>query len=165
MASINGILVPVDEEKPVELVELEAGDFRAIQSFVGGTFQCLDLERPDATLFISDEGKINGSELNRRSTIMLWVHDSRFREQDTVAGDALILGTPDQDGNTQSVPDVLVNLLFHTAEYRYLVQTNGSDEWNGNGVRCANWLEAYSEALKLAQRWSLVQEVTVVPSF
>lgn len=164
MATIQGIRIPMDAEQPIELVEFDQGDYRAIQRHIGGNFQCLDMERPDSTLFCDEEGRINGSEMNRRATLILWVHDSRFRGADVIFGNAMILGRPDDDGNTASVPDSFQEILIKATEWRYLVQADDSGTWAGNERRYDNWVDAYNGALALADRWVLVREVAVVPT-
>lgn len=163
MEKLQGIHIPQNEDDPCTIATLDHGDYRAIQHQVGGTFECLDLDRPECTMFLNEEGKINGSELNRRATLLLWVHDSRFRQVDAIYGDALILGRPDDEGATQTVPAELVDLLFNTSNYRYLVQTADGPSWNGNGLTFKDWVAAYNAALSLADRWALVREVSVVP--
>jgi hypothetical protein len=162
MATIKGILMPVDQFAPISVVEFDQSDYTQITKLIGGTFGVTDTLRPDASVWYHDEGKILGLPVNRRASLFLWVHRTEFRGYDALMGDVLILGPADDEGNTTSVPDELVELLFNTKEYRYLVQTSGDDSWNGNGVTYDNWVDAYNGGLSLAERWTLVEHVKVV---
>lgn len=164
MPTIKGIYVPADCQQEISVVEFDQSDCQEIEKYTSGPFAALDLFRPYASIFFSDFGKINDLPLNRRGTLILWTHRTEFRGYDALQGDCLILGSADEEGNTLSVPDELVELLFNTKEFRYLVKTQGSDSWNGNGLTFDNWVDAYNGALSLAQRWRLVEHCKVVPA-
>lgn len=163
MTAIKGILVHADETKPAEQVEFEQGDLKAMQRYVGGYIQMVEAFRPDCTFVMNEEGKVHGLDLNRRATLLLWTHHAEFRGQDVLNGDVLLIGPPDEkSGETQSVPDELVELLFNTEQYRYLVKTIGEEGWHKNGVTYDDWVAAYNGAQDLARRWALVEKVKVV---
>ncbi|WOI90199.1 DUF3846 domain-containing protein [Rhodococcus qingshengii] len=162
---ISGIFIPHDEEEPLRTVEFEQGDYKAIQGFIGGTFGVINIERPAlSSIFVHDDGKIIGLPLNRRATMLLWASDSKWRHFDAIMGDALVLGIPDDEGETMGVPAELDELLLHTSEYKMEVQTVGDgDSWSGNGLRFSEPFEAYNYVLGLADRWGAVTEVRIVP--
>lgn len=163
MTVIKAVLVPADEDKDIELVEIEQGNLEPIKQYVGGWVQMVEGFRPDITFALNEEGKVYGLPLNRRATLMIWTHHSAFRNRDVLAGDVLILGPADErTGDPVGVPDELIDLLFNTERYRYLVKTYGENSWNGNGVTYTDWLSAYNGAQSLARRWTLVEEVRVV---
>lgn len=160
---ITGILVPQDDEQPLQKVEFERGDIRTMQGYVGGTFDVIDIDNPPASIWFDDEGKIKAEWTpNRRATLMLWVHSSAFRNFDVVAGNALLTGPPDKNGDTTSAPDHLLKLLFERCTLKVEVQTEEDGPWNGNEQWFADWESAYIYAVQLAERWSLVKEVRVV---
>lgn len=163
---IKGIVVPHDEEQQLQLVEIEQGNYRDIQSHVGGTFDVIDIQRPTLTsVFIHDEGKIIGLPLNRRATMLLWASDAKWRGYDIIVGDALILGPPDEEGETTAVPGEVEDLLLHTDEYKMEVQTTGNgDSWDGNQLRFTDPFTALNHVLALAERWTAVEQVRIVPS-
>lgn len=162
MTTIKGVLIPCDEEQPVTLIELERGDYTKWQKHVGGLFDCISVDRPPASLVINDEGKIHGLPLNRRATLFCWVGNHRFRGVDALVGDCLLVGPVDEEGETMTVPDELLELLFNTEEYKYMVQVTGEDGWHGNGMRYTDWVEAYEGGVALAERWLKVEQVKVV---
>ena len=123
----------------------------------------MDIDRPEATLILNEEGKLMGLPMNRRATLLLWVHLTRWRGHDALAGDVLIVGRPDDDGNMQDVPRELVDLLFKTKEYKYEVTTFDSlTTWSGNQRRYDDWVAAYNDGLALASRWFAVNDVRIV---
>lgn len=163
MTTIKGILVPSDDDVAPTVVEFEQGDLAALQRFVGGYVQFIDGFRPNCTFVINEEGKNESLPVNRRGTLALWVHHSEFMDRDFFVGDVLILGPADEKtGDTTGAPDELIELLFNTERYKYLVQVSSEQGWHGNGMTYENWVEAYNGALGLAKRWVLVERVKVV---
>ncbi|MCO4274304.1 DUF3846 domain-containing protein [Pseudarthrobacter sp. HLT3-5] len=160
---IHAILVPADEERPLYKVAIEG--LTGLQAAVGGLIEVMDIDRPDATLILNEEGKVMGLPMNRRATLLLWVHLTRWRGHDALAGDVLIVGRPDDEGNMQDVPRELVELLFKTKVYKYEVTTvSDLDVWNGNQRRYEDWVTAYNDGLALASRWFAVNDVRIVPA-
>lgn len=163
MTIIKGVRVPADEDQPLEIVEFERNNITAIQHFVGGWFQVVDIERPDASIFCDEEAKLKQSPLNRRATLIWWTNWTAARQVDALMGDCLIVGLPDEEeGNTQSVPDELVDLLFHQGQFRYEVLVTGETSWHGNQVVLDDVFQAFNDGLALAERWHLVEHVRVV---
>lgn len=163
MTAIKGILIPADEAKDIELIEFDSHDLKALQGYVGGWVEIVKGFRPDINFAFNEESKVHGLPLNRRGTLMLWTHHSAFRNHDALAGDVVIMGPgDDESGEWTGVPDELVELLFNTERYRYLVKTYNEASWNGNGVTYTSWVDAYNGAQSLAHRWTLVEEVKVV---
>lgn len=158
----TGILIPVDEDQDIQIVEVAT--FNEYQALIGGFFQVIDLENPESSLYMDEEGKIKQLPVNRRATLLMWAHRSVFRERDVVCGPALLIGSPDGRGDTQDIPDRLMSLLTGTSRFKYQVKTINDDEWTGNAVTFTDWVEAYNAALSLASRWLLVTEVQVLPA-
>jgi hypothetical protein len=80
-----------------------------------------------------------------------------------IVGPAYVVGPTNRHGYDSSAPDDLVELLLHTERYRVQVQTNNRPEWNDNELVFTDWLEAYGYGVDLAQRWTVVDEVRVIP--
>ncbi|MBT8161457.1 MULTISPECIES: DUF3846 domain-containing protein [Arthrobacter] len=160
---ISAILIPADEETPISLIDIDG--LRDMQRAVGGLIEVMDIDRPDATLVINEEGKLISLPMNRRATLACWTHLSRWRGMDALLGDVIIVGRPNDDGDTTSVPDELVNLFFHTETYRIEVTTiSDPDTWSGNQRRFTDVWEAYNAGQVLAHKWALVDDVRVVPA-
>lgn len=163
MSVIKAIWVPWDDDRPLTLVQFDTRDLSQFQRYVGGLIEAIDLERPDCTMFVHEEGKLLDFPINRRATYLLWAHLSRYRGLEIVAGHALITGVPDEQGDTQSVPEDLVRVLFHTGRFQYQINTLSCPAWSGNQLVFGDWEQAYRAAIALAQRWALVDHVRVIP--
>ncbi|MET4003908.1 hypothetical protein ABIB48_002646 [Arthrobacter sp. UYCu511] len=157
----RGILIPADQTKPLEVLELNG--LKDMQSAVGGLIEAIDIERPDATIFVNEDGKLIGLDQNARATLVLWIHNSRFRGNDILVGDVIIVGQPDDEGDSQDVPAELVDLLLNTPCYAVQVTTlNDMHTWSGNQMRYSDWTDAYKAAASLAERWALVDQARVI---
>ncbi|WP_301540648.1 DUF3846 domain-containing protein [Glutamicibacter halophytocola] len=160
---VKGIYIPVDESLPIELRE-----FNGLEDYmnaVDGLIEAVDIDRPDATMFVNEEGKIHGLDVNRRACLLLWVHNSRYRGLGSIEGNVVLVGQPDDEGNTLSVPEELEALLLRTHVYQYQITTiNEPGTWYGNQRVFEDWVEAYKAALYKSQTWALVDEVRVVPA-
>ena len=73
------------------------------------------------SLWVNDNGKIEGLPLNRRATMFLWASASNWRNQDVMMGDVVITGQADESGETTGIPDELLRLITEVPEYKYLV--------------------------------------------
>ncbi|MBM4646548.1 DUF3846 domain-containing protein [Rhodococcus hoagii] len=164
MSTIRGIVIPANDELSVQVVEFEQGDINAYQRYVGGMFQCLDIDSPPASIFCNEEAKLIGLELNRRATMLWWTHYPPSRHADIINGDVVIVGQPDDEGETQGVPDELLSLLTQTTEWRYEVSVINESGWHRNGRTFNNVWAAYNDGLALLDRWVLAQQVRVVPA-
>lgn len=159
---IKAIKIPAEESEPITLIDIDG--LKDMQTNVGGLIEVMDIDRPDATLICNEEGKVIGLPMNRRATLVLWTHLTRWRGMDALMGDVLVVGRPDDEGDTTSVPDELVELFFHTTTYKYQITTIEDETWSGNQRRFTDVWEAYNDAQKLAYKWSLVDNVRVVPA-
>jgi small nuclear ribonucleoprotein (snRNP)-like protein len=140
---LTAIVIPADPDHPVRLEQLDRNDLDAYRRLVGGNLEVINLERPMASLYLNEEGKLIELPLNPRATVLLWAHNSAFRGEDIIVGDAFIVGPPDRRGDDTTAPDELVQLLFHTERYRVLVRTQGDKEFYGNLRTFDSWFEAY----------------------
>lgn len=158
-----GIYIPADEAASIEFRLF--GQITEYQEAVGGYFQCVDIDAPAATFFVNEDGKVINLPLNRRATLAWWVLYRAAQNVDAFMGDVILLGQPDEDGDTQDVPGELVTLIMKTDLYKYEVQTiDGGDKWYGNMSTFDNYFEACNAALGLLGRWTLASDIRVVAS-
>ena len=150
----SALVIPADDQQPLRVEEIEIGDLDAQNR--------IPLDRPPASLYVDVDSRLMEKPMNRRATTLLWVHNSAMRGHDVVAGDALILGPPDDDGIPTNVPDELVDLLLHTSRYRVLVQYQDETEFYGTLRTFGSWFEAYGYAIYIDWVMSQVEEVWVV---
>jgi hypothetical protein len=159
---IQAIFVPVNPAEPTRLEQLDPADGDAYRDLVGGHFQVVELHRPRANLYLHEEGKLVGLPVNPRATALVWLHNHRLRGRDVIAGPALVLGRPDNDGVDTSVPEELAELLLGPGLYRVEVQVMGDGAWYGNGLLFIDWFTASIYAIDLAYRWTDVVDMRVV---
>lgn len=160
---ITGILIPQDEEKRIQKVYFESGNVEIMRNYIHGPLEIVNFDNPPTTIWCDEEAKFKqGWRPNRRITLLLWVHSSAFRNFEVIAGDVLLTGHADENGNTMGAPDQLLKLMFERNALRIEVQTKEDGPWNTNGQWYSDWESAYIDAVQLAERWSLVKEVRVV---
>lgn len=160
---ITGVLIPANEETLIRRVDFERGDIAAMQGFVGGLFEAIDFEEPRDTIWCHEEALLVGAPVNRRASLLLWVHSYSHRGATRVRGDVLITGQPDAAGDTTDISQELLEILFFHTSYKYEVKVMGDDNWYDNQRRFGHWSEAYNAVLDLASRWKLVQDLRVLP--
>lgn len=158
---VTGVIIPADESMAVS--QHEFNDLRDYQEAVGGLIEAIDLEFPAMSFFANEEGKLIGLPVNRRATILWWLHSPAAYGYDVLAGDAVLVGQPDQHGDTQSAPDEFIGLLMGTPSLKVEVQTAGPDSpWCGNGRRFEDYFSAAVYAVDLSHRWTQVTGARVV---
>jgi hypothetical protein len=160
---ITAIVIPIELDKPVRQQQLHKSDLDAYRQIVGGNLEFITLTEPPASLYVNEEGKLDGLAFNHRATALLWVHNSAYRDRDVVVGPAFIVGPPDRRGDDTSAPGSLLELLFHTQRYRIQAQTAGRGSWLDHEAVFDDWFDAYQGALELAGHRALVDEVRVIP--
>lgn len=161
--SIRSIVIPSGEEYELRSDEIGSSNLPDYQRRVGGLIEHVGFSQPAASLYVNEEGKINELPMNRRATLLVWMHNPAFRYRDVIVGDALLTGPADEHGRDTNVPDELSHALFEAKRFRAEVQVHGEAGWHGNDRRFNNWVDAYSYVLDLGRRWTRVEDVRVVP--
>ncbi len=80
-----------------------------------------------------------------------------------LVGDAVIVGIPDDEGETTSIPDQLLRALTHAGLFRVEVQLQRDPKWYTNLQRYPDFWEAAEWAGLLRERWGEVELIRVVP--
>lgn len=162
--NVRAIVIPVDTAEPLRVEEIDPTDLNAYRRLVGeGHIEAITLERPAASMYMDEEGKLKKLPVNERATAIAWCHQSGLRHrQDPIVGPAFIVGPADREGVDQTVPEDLVLLLMEAKRFRIQVQTEDDPKWYGNQNVYEHWLDAYIEAVQLAFRWTRSEEVRVI---
>jgi hypothetical protein len=160
---INSIIIPADDEAMMRQEQIGASHLPDYQAVTGGLIEHIELEDPPSGLYINEEGKLLELPVNRRATLLLWMHNPAFRYRDVIVGDALVAGPTDGEGYDTNVPDELAKTLFDAKRFRTEVRVYGEDGWHGNDRHFNNWVDAYGYVLDLGRRWTQVRDVRVVP--
>ena len=160
---LHAIQIPADEERPLYKVAVEG--LSGLQDAVGGLIQAIDLGPTGATFFVNEEGKLHKQPINRRATLMWWLLFPSARQMDVIVGDAVMVGQPDEDGNSTDVPEEVTKLLFETKSYKAEFQTyDDAKKFNGNMMRFEDYFVAANYALGKAVSWTAVERCRVVPA-
>jgi len=162
---VNSIVIPADEDGPLRQHQLAPSGLAERQALVGGDIEGLMIGEPSARLLMNEDGKLLQLPVNRRATLLLWMHNKRLRYRDVLVGDVVVLGYPDEEGVDTSVPDELISRLFSATQLRVETQGHGEAEWNTpSHAPFDNWLDAYDYALHTGFRHhQLIADVRVVP--
>lgn len=118
MTITKAILVPFDDEKPVELIDLDNSDYLNITKIVApdsGIFTRLGSMTFD--MYGDDEGLLRndaGERINARA-MQIFAHDTGSTLRDytsPLVGDWLLTGHPDIEGENTSVNESLLHFPF-----------------------------------------------------
>ena len=108
----TGLFIPADNTKPHEIRELDASELlEALQTTVGGYVEVLTLTRQEADMYLNEEGKLMGLQANQRATWLARALGAHLLPGDFIAGDVLILGGPDNQGDNQGLTPLQVQEL------------------------------------------------------
>lgn len=161
----KGIVIPADPFAPMTVRSFDG--LAGYQKVVDGLIEAVQLTEPvGATLFVDEEGRFKRSPFNPRATYIAMVHNPDLMFSGCmIIGDAVLVGDPDEEGETQDVPKQLIDLLLHTKKYRVEAQVSqDSDDWNDYRRHYPDMLDAYDCAITLAHSWHAVKRARVVPS-
>ncbi|MEA9985677.1 DUF3846 domain-containing protein [Subtercola sp. RTI3] len=158
---VTGVFIPHDEDRPLEIREFEG--LKAYQASVQGNIEAIDILTMNASFYCNEEAKIFNLPINRRATLMWWMDSPQMRHRDTINGNAIIIGLPDEEGDTQDAPKELMQLLFEAGAYRAMYETADSpDSWNGNSVRYTDYFIAAGHALIKFDEWYAVTRCKII---
>ena len=82
---------------------------KEMQNFVGGYVECIGIERP-FMMWLNEEGKLEGQKLNEVASELAFSHIS---VSDYIAGNVVITGGADMDGETLPLSYDDISFLFH----------------------------------------------------
>lgn len=165
---INSIVIPADEEQALSQHQLLASGLADRQLLVGGYIEPINLTQPPARLYCNEEGKQRGLPINKRATLLFWMHNRAFRYGDIIAGDAFLVGPAGNDSHDTAVPEEYTRLLFAADSFHIEVQMQGDEERRRQIWPFETWNEAYGFALGWAmgpddRQRSDVVDIRVVP--
>jgi hypothetical protein len=102
------LLVPESPLGEIEIVEWDtgaAGNYDRMRAAVDGYIEAVDVPALDATIWVNEEGLLQGRPLNRIATILARMPDPRdgWVGDYALVGPALITGGTDQEGETMAL--------------------------------------------------------------
>ena len=107
------VIIPADAELPIRVDEVEPRiDLDFLQKQVDGYIEPIDftLEAKEVTMYVNEEGKLQGLPYNARATFL--AADS-IMDFDYVAGDVVIVGPVDDEGEDTSLTEAQVEALIN----------------------------------------------------
>lgn len=69
---LTAIVIPADPEQPVRLEQLGRNDLDTYRHLGGGNIEHINLERPVASVYFNEEGKLVELPSNPRATALSW---------------------------------------------------------------------------------------------
>lgn len=155
----KGIVFPLDERQPLALKEF--GSFEEYQSAVGGYVEAISVGSRMA-FYVHDEAKLVGLGINRRATLLWWLHTPSARDRDFIAGDAVLIGSDRRQGDGTDVPGHIAELLLDSTDFALDVRVVGERKWFRNPTDFNDYFEAVTWTLDLATHRREVEGVRIV---
>ncbi|GAA4353234.1 DUF3846 domain-containing protein [Microbacterium rhizosphaerae] len=148
-------------DEPVELREFSS--LEDYQAAVGGWIEPVDLLDLGTTVYINEEGLLRQLPFNSRATFLWWYHVPEARQRAMLAGDAVLVGLPDSNGDSTDLPGSVSETLAGSGTWRVEVRTVGDPKWYGNQATYVDYFEALVWAMLTLERWTAAEDVRVVP--
>lgn len=134
---VKGIYVPVDENEPLELREFATLD--DYQAAVDGWIEAVDVPSLGVTIYVNEEGLLRHLPFNPRASFLWWFHVPGAH-QAMLVGNAVIVGLPDENGDSTDMPREVVDLLTVAGEYAVAIQIGGASESSGSDGKLSSIL-------------------------
>ena len=177
---VKGIYVPVDQSEPLE--QREFATLEDYQAAVGGWIEAVDVPSLGITIYVNEEGLLRHLPFNPRASFLWWYHVPGAH-QAMLVGNAIIVGAPDEDGDSTDVPQEVIDLLTGASEYAVAIQMGGTSEpsesdgklssillplthgdpsWCISVTRHEDYFSAAAWAVVFRERWTDAVNVRVV---
>ncbi|MEV7757833.1 DUF3846 domain-containing protein [Microbacterium sp. NPDC089180] len=157
---VQGIIIPVSDADDMRALEFR--EVKDYQRAVGGWIEAIDILSFGCTMYLSEEGLIRGLPYNRRATYLWWYHVPHARGQARLAGDAVLVGLPGQDGWNTDVPVTEQALLRGAMLCQVELQRLDSEEWRATPSEPQTYIEAVVGAT-LMMEYATDRLLRVVP--
>lgn len=106
---MRAAIIPADPSQPIRIEDIE-DNFETLGALVGGFIETVGAQAIAASMYVNEEGKIHSLARNDRATLVANVSRS-IRSTDYIAGDAVLLGLYDNEGNDTDLPLASIALL------------------------------------------------------
>ncbi|OZD39001.1 hypothetical protein CH252_31050 [Rhodococcus sp. 06-1477-1B] len=157
---VQGIIIPSSDAEDMRAQEFtEVKDY---QKAVGGWVEALDIVSFGCTMYLNEEGLIHGLPYNRRATYLWWYHVPHARGQARLAGDAVLVGVPDQDGRATDVSWSVQQLMLGRTLCQVELQRLNTADWRPAPSEPQTYIEAVVGAT-LMMEYALERSLRVVP--
>ena len=99
-------VIPADPAKEVTFHDISDGDryLGELRELVGGDIESVPLERYAMTMYVNENGKLEGLPRNNRATVLAnWA--AAIRADDIIGGDVVLTGPLDASGADTPIVD------------------------------------------------------------
>ena len=103
--NLTVIIIPCDHDEAIWTSDLRNPDYRTFQGLVDGLIEFIDLPH-GGSLVCNEESKLIRLPLNYRATALLWLMRPEYIQRDFIAGDVVVAGVPDEEGDTTAAPEL-----------------------------------------------------------
>lgn len=152
------ILIPHNVTTPIACTILT--DLVDHMSVIDGYLISIPIHQPGLVLLTDEDAVSKRRPLNRRASVLWWLHQRAAGTQQSVAGDVLILGQTDA-GKIIDLPDSFRHLLMDSD--RYVVEARAKrfgEAWARSTIEFSDYFEAAAVALQALSHWD---DVRVIP--
>jgi hypothetical protein len=118
MTTTKAVLIPFDESKPVEVIDLRPNDLDQLYDLVAPDTRLITgMGMSDAYMFGDDEGLLRndaGERINAR-VMELFAKDAKMGIRDyhsPLVGDWLVTGPADGEGDNTDVPQRIIDFTY-----------------------------------------------------
>lgn len=157
---VKGLVIPADPELPIEVREFNK--LEDYQAAVGGWIEAVDVLPLGITTYVNEEGLLRQLPFNSRATFLWWYELPHVRHQAKLVGDAVVVGLPDGDGESTSIPESTLALLTGKVQYAVMTLVGDSPLWVSHPFAYDDFFEAVVWAMILSDRVTDTREVRVV---
>jgi len=105
------VVIPASEEFEAYSTEVESVEYKFLSDKVGGMIEVVGFRDDQASMYLNEEGKILGMPRNPRATSLAKRHGA-ISLMDYIAGDAVVVGPVDEDGEDTGLEQEQIDVLF-----------------------------------------------------
>lgn len=161
MVHQRAIVIPEDMRQRIYPIEFDE-DVHG-KDLIKGLIEPINLDNPDMTMLVNEEGTLLDLAVNHRATAFAWFHHPWLMVQPPLRGSAIIMGrTP--NGLWIDIPVEMEAMFFDWPGYRIRAKFRRDRHGHVFEQIFVTWYEAYLRALASKGLWLLTDEVTIVNS-
>lgn len=158
---VSALRIPTDAGDPI--TELEVFTLEDYQAAVGGWIEPVDLPDLGVTIYVHEEGLVQGLPFNSRAAFLWWYFVPEARQKAMLVGPALVVGLPDRNGDSTDIPAHVVEMIGKPGVWRVEVKVHGDSKWYRNQAVYDDYFEAVVWAMVTLERWTQAEDTRVVP--
>lgn len=155
------IIIPHNMNHPPTRTDLQS--LTDYQMAVGGYVESITIREQAIAIFCDEDGKDKELPVNRRATALWWLFEPSVRGHDLIVGDIVLVGTPDDLGDTTDVPNSFATFMIDAERYKVEVSSKGG-EWIEASTRFDDYFYAPIFAMRILERTGFRTNVRVTPA-